>query len=192
MLRTIALLAAVLSTVCFAQDTSAQALTPPPPPPTLPELPSAEPTRAPSRPLRPLSAEEPNRFHYTRGAVPPGFHLVEEPKWGLVAAGSAAFAVSTLVMVMVAAASFNGLYAVPVVGQFAAFYSLTSSGGLGLFFGSIGLLIDLAAQVAGAVMLIVGVTNPKRWIERDVQAPRVMLVPGAAGAPAGASLVGRF
>lgn len=197
--RTIALLAALLSTVAFAQDLSAppgDTLTPPPPPPQeAREAPPPDLEPAPS--LRPLSEREPNRFRYTRGAIPRGFHLVEEPRWGLVAGGVGALAGSTAVMLLVALATRNPLHAVPLVGQFAAFADgVRTSSGWGsvlMIFGGLGLLVDLVAQVAGAVLLVVGFASPARWLERDAPtSPRLMLVPGAAGTPAGASLVGLF
>jgi hypothetical protein len=51
--------------------------------------------------------------------------------------------------------------------------------------------VDLAAQIAGVVLVINGVNSPARWLERDRE-PRLVFVPSAPGTPLGASLVGRF
>ena len=56
-------------------------------------------------------------------------------------------------------------------------------------------IIDLSNAMyllALVVVLMAGLVSPGRWLERDGAKPRVTVVPGVAGAPLGASLVGRF
>ncbi len=53
-------------------------------------------------------------------------------------------------------------------------------------------LVDPSAQFAGLVVLMAGLVSPGRWSERDGAIPSVTVVPGVAGAPLGASLVGRL
>ena len=53
-------------------------------------------------------------------------------------------------------------------------------------------LLDSSVQAAGIVMLMVGLLSPRRWLERDGAKPLVTLMPGAPGAPLGASLGGQF
>lgn len=194
--RIFALLAALLSTTSFAQE-----LTPPPPPPPV-SIDAAPPAPRPEQP-RPLRADDPTRFRLTRGRIPEGFHLVEEPKWGFVAGGLGAVVGSTAIMVLVAGVTRDAFYAIPIAGQIRSFIELlgldrqasgTSKIGTGfaLVFGGIGLAADLVVQVAGVVLTVMGFARPSRWLERDASAPQVMFVPGAAGAPLGASLVGRL
>lgn len=138
------------------------------------------------------------RFRYSGRTVPAGFHLVSEPKWGLVAGGAALMGISTGVMVALAIGFADPVYAVPLVGPVYTFSEIarTSSGwfsGFAVFFGGVLMAADLAAQIAGGVMFTLGLAKPSRWLERDAPSkPTVTFVPGAAGAPMGASLVGRF
>lgn len=190
MLRTLSLLLAVSSTAVLAQEVSA--------PPPSPEAPSPAAQLEPEQPLRPLSRDDRYRFRVPRGPIPAGFHLVEEPKWGLVAGGAIAFVLGTGVMVAIAIAARNPLYAIPLAGPFIGVAELmrgqdSLTAGLVFIYAGAAALIDVALQVAGIAMLVVGLRWPSRWLERDAEsAPRVMLVPGVAGAPLGASLVGRF
>lgn len=184
MRRTFALLAAVCSMTVLAEERPAP---PAVAPSTKKDLPLA---------LQPLWAEYPDRFRIPKGGLPTGFHLVTEPRWSLVAAGLSTFGVATALQLWVAFSTRTPLHAVPFGGQLLAVADLMrSSSGWGAFgilmFGGLAAIIDIAAQLAGVVLLIVGVAAPTRWMERDAPST-VHLVPGAPGTPAGASLVGRF
>lgn len=141
------------------------------------------------------SANEPERFRF-RGTVPEGFHLLSEPRGAFVGGGVGALAGGYAFAALGGLASGELVGLIPVVGPIllgAAWWSTS-----GWFSGAANVLVaifcgaDLIAQVAGIALLTVGLASPRRWLERDVAGPVVTFVPGAAGAPVGASLVGRF
>jgi hypothetical protein len=151
-------------------------------------------------------ADEPDRFVF-RGTVPEGFHLVIEPDWSrtsrgrsLVGAGIGTLTAGYLVSAGLSffTRRYGGL--VPVAGPIVILSEMWQSlSGVrftdGYFYKGLavlGCVVDVAAQVTGIVMLMVGLFSPGRWLERDVAKPIVTFVPSAAGAPVGASLVGRF
>lgn len=149
------------------------------------------------------SARETERYQF-RGAIPAGFHLVTEPTWGLVGGGIAAFSGAYLLSAVIGllTRSYGGL--IPLVGTIVmtaeAWGSVSGGGGWGAaFFEGLakgmlitGCLVDVALQVAGVVMIAVGLGAPKRWLERDDGKPSLTFAPGAAGTPLGASVLGRF
>jgi hypothetical protein len=85
--------------------------------------------------------------------------------------------------------------AVPLVGPILWIAGVWSTGGVLSGLGnSLAVLwggIELAAQVTGTVLTIVGLATPRRVLERDA-GPGVSLAPGVPGSPLGASLIGRF
>ncbi|MDP1823054.1 MAG: hypothetical protein Q8L48_07430 [Archangium sp.] len=163
-----------------------------------------QPTDAPgasSPALKPLRQRGPNgeeRFKY-RGTVPAGFHLVSEPRPAMIAGGIGALAggYSLTLVISLLAQQWGG--AVPFVGPviFAAQVWLPpgrfGEGTLADIFIATLAIVEVAAQVAGVVLMVVGVTSPAKWLERGAEKPAVIsLLPGAAGTPFGASVVGRF
>ena len=183
---------AVLGTGAFAQSPEpAQPLRAPP-------LVTAEPAPPAQEPALPPLADSgrTGRIKYRGDAVPAGFHVVDETRWGLVGGGIGAFAGGYVLTagIGVGANQWTGL--VPLVGPFLQAAGFWATGGFfsgfSNFFVVILTAVEFAAQVAGVVMVWVGLASPSRWLERDTNKPQAFLVPGAAGSPLGASLVGRF
>jgi hypothetical protein len=54
----------------------------------------------------------------------------------------------------------------------------------------VGAAVGTLAQVAGVGLVVVELARPMQWLERT--APRVLLVPSAAGSVVGLSLIGQF
>lgn len=139
--------------------------------------------------------------------VPEGYHLVSKPRWALLVGGVAAFAVG-YGSGLATTAAFTGTWsgAVPVAGPLIGFVNSQtsqpahqSSAGLADVF--VGLLnidwavlavVQGAAQVVGVAMVVAAFAWPQRWLEKDSSSPKVMVVPGAAGAPLGASVMATF
>jgi hypothetical protein len=160
-----------------------------------------QPTDAPGSSAGPKALRQrgPNgeeRFKY-RGTVPEGFHLVSEPRPAMIAGGIGALVGGYSLTLVISLLSGQWGGAVPFVGPviFAAQVWLPpgrfGEGTLIDIFIATLAIVEVAAQVAGVVLMVVGVTSPAKWLERG-PAPQVALVPGAAGSPLGASLVGRF
>jgi hypothetical protein len=190
MSRCLAVLALMFSTTAWAQEVG--------PPDHAPA--AASPTSAvKSGPaLRPLARGDTRRYRLPRGPIPEGYHLVEEPRYDMAAGGVICFALGWAASVLYAVQNQNPLYAVPFGGPVIAWLDALRGGSWGgqfvaIYLGAPIMFIDVSAQVAGVVMLLVGLAGRSRWLERDEPAaPRVMLVPGAGSSPMGASLVGRF
>lgn len=142
--------------------------------------------------LRPDGRE---RFKYA-GTVPSGFHLISQPRMKLVGGGIGALAGGHAAGIIMALVSLKPLGVIPIAGPIILAVQWWSPGGLlsGLsnFFTLLLCGVDLAAQVAGVVLLAVGLGQPEQWLERDAAKPTISFVPTAPGAPLGASLVGRF
>lgn len=184
MLPALALVAAVVTAA--SPD---EALPPPPPPPVEPAPRSPEAGQT----LQPFSPRYPHRFRVPPGPVPEGYRVFEQRKWGVAITGGAMFLTATVAMVAFAVLARNPIVAIPLVGPAVAAGQLIGRGfgfsGVVTLLGG-GLIAGCALQVAGTVMLITGLTGRYRWLERT--GPGVTLIPGAAGAPLGASLAGRF
>jgi hypothetical protein len=134
-----------------------------------------------------LRSEGRERFQYT-GTVPTGFHLVSQPRMKLVIGGVAALAGGHLLSVLAALIANQPLAAIPLAGPVILAVQLHDTTG------TISLLavLDVACQAVGVALLTIGLASPEQWLERDASKPHVSLLPGAAGTPLGASLVGRF
>lgn len=151
--------------------------------------------------LKALRQRGPNgeeRFKY-RGTVPPGFHLVSEPRPAMIAGGIGALAggYSLTLVISLLAQQWGG--AVPFVGPiiFAAQVWLPpgrfGEGTLIDIFIATLAIVEVAAQVAGVILMVVGVASPAKWLERGGEKPAaVTFLPGAPGTPLGASVVARF
>lgn len=178
------------------------ALSLPPPPPTPSEAVSPPPaTVAPGTPtlLRRGKKGAPDQYRYRGGAVPEGYRLVEQPNWTMFGMGVTVFSIGHGLMVLAAVNTLNPLYAIPFVGPL---FTVTGGSSYGFlpflprlvgFVSTVVALLDIVAQVGGVVLGVLAFTQRERWLERSAPAtPQVVLVPGAAGALAGVSLVGRF
>lgn len=177
-----------------------QPLTPPPLPPTdvaperAPEPPAAAPLADPPLLAR-ATASAPARYRFS-GTIPPGFHLVTQPRWPALIPGVALFAVGYGVMLATAINLHRAVWAIPLAGPLVLLGDLAGAFAtpLGALLGGFVVVFavaDFVLQSGGLLLTIVGITGRTRWLERD-ERPRVTLVPGASGAPAGLTLVGRF
>ena len=189
--RALAVGLTVISSVALAQS--------PEPGPALraPPLVTAEPAppAEEAAPTAQPTGGRDGRFKY-RDPVPAGFHLVTQTRWGLVGGGIGAFAGGYLLTAAIGLSVNQVTGLVPLVGPFLQAAGFWTSTGflaeLSNFFVVILTAVEFAAQVAGVVMISGGLASPSRWLERDAKKPQAFLVPGAAGSPLGASLVGRF
>lgn len=154
--------------------------------------------RAGPRPLRQRYLDEKvERFEY-RGVEPEGFHLVSEVRLGLLGGGIAAFAGGYGLSLLAGLGTGAPLGAIPLLGPLfvgASWWSPSSGflAGFANFWVVLLVAVDLVAQGAGIVMMSVAGGAPQRWLERNVATnPVATIVPGAPGAPLGASVVARF
>lgn len=139
--------------------------------------------------------------------VPEGYHLVSKPRWALFVGGVAAFAVG-YGSGLATTAAFTGTWsgAVPVAGPLIGFVNhqasvpanQSSAGLADVFVGVLNVdwvvlaVVQGVAQVVGVAMAITAFVWPQRWLEKESSSPKVMVVPGAAGAPLGASVMATF
>jgi len=158
----------------------------PEPLPLYPSLPAASPDTS-------ITASMPLKPH--RDAVPAGYTLVEEPRWGLVTTGALTLAGSYGLFVAASAAMLasdtwddeNGAIPymfVPVVGPaiYDARHSNREERGLLTFWGSM-------PQVTGLVLLIVGASTSHSWL---VPEGRAELVPWFSPHAGGLALQGEL
>lgn len=135
------------------------------------------------------------RLDYRGGDVPPGFHLTTEPNWKMLAPALVVLGSGYVVTVVFGLLTQRPISAVPLVGPLLWVGEVWSNSGffapIGNFFAVVWGGLEFAAQMAGAVLTIVGLATPRRVLERDA-GPSVSLAPGVPGSPLGASLVGRF
>lgn len=117
--------------------------------------------------------------------VPPGFHPAQEPHWELVARGGIAFGLAWVPAGIIAVATRTPVIAIPFAGPILGYRRLEDP--VLNAFAIAGIALDVSVQVFGVCMAIAGFAKPMKWLERDVS-----LVPGAPGAPLGASVRGRF
>jgi len=145
--------------------------------------------------IRRADATHPERYKFS-SLVPEGFHLVSEPLWGIAGYGVLGFALGYLPYAIGGLARRTPLDLIPLAGAILSYRRVTGVG-FGLdpfieFFEVVGIVLSEVVQAAGLAAVIAAVAFPSQWLERDDGKPALSLVPGAAGAPLGASLVGRF
>jgi hypothetical protein len=139
--------------------------------------------------------------------VPEGYHLVKKPRGAFLVGGLAAVAVG-YGSGLATTEAFTGTWlgAVPVAGPMIGLVNFLAS--LPPHQGSAGLadvvgpvvtagwvvlaLAQAGLQVVGVATLVAAFAWPQRWLEKDSASPKVILVPGAARAPLGASVVATF
>ena len=161
--------------------------------------PPPAPPQEPSRVAVPTDV--PGRYEY-EGYVPQGYHLVSQPRWGLVGGGAAMFSASYAASAALGAA-FNGTLDylfIPVVGAFVlgvqAFAAVGHESGwfagLASFFEVVGGILCFAdgiLQAGGLAMFIVGLAKPTQWLEKtEAPPPAVRVSVGAPRAPLGLTL----
>lgn len=134
--------------------------------------------------IRRGDATHPERFKESQ-PMPPGFHRAQEPHWEMVARGSIAFSAAYLPMAVLALTTRTPLMAVPLAGPILGYREGAAPFANAFTIAGIGL--NVSVQLVGLCMAIAGFAKPARWLERDVS-----FVPGAPGAPLGASLQGHF
>lgn len=144
-----------------------------------------------------LSGPREIRDYKAGEAVPPGYHVAERTRTGLVVGGAVTFGSLYLLSLLVAAggADLNrggtnpvaALY-VPALGPFIQMASTESSTG------KVFLAIDGLAQTAGAIMFVVGLASPRTVLLRNdlAQKPKVMATPIVGKGMTGAGVVGTF
>ena len=128
------------------------------------------------------------RFAYT-GQVPPGYRLVQEPNMKLIIPGVIVAGVSYFLNVIWAAAELTGFPLIPLVGPFIEVARRPRFDNSAFTFA----LITTVGEAIGATLITLGIVFPRQWLERDLRAPSVTLVPMLGpGGTTGASVVGRF
>lgn len=145
--------------------------------------------------IRRADATHAERYKFS-SVVPTGFHLVSEPLWGIAGYGVLGFALGYLPYAIGGAALRQPLDLIPLAGAILSYRRITSIG-FGLepifnFFQVVGIVISEVVQLAGIAGVIAAFAFPSRWLERDEARPVLSVVPGTAGTPLGASLLGRF
>jgi hypothetical protein len=139
-------------------------------------MPGATPTAGYPAGVRPLVVRyEPG------GAPPPGYHLEENPRKGLIVAGALTFGIPYLISLTIGGASRNEAdrwLMLPVVGPVGTLTytrdcdrdrGLECAGNLLIV---VGLAFDLAAQTAGAILITMGYVFPKKQWVNDLDVGR--------------------
>ena len=145
------------------------------PPPPYPPSPVAPPSGAPSQAYPP--ARRPLVLPYNPGgAPPPGYHLEENPRKGLIVAGALTLGVPYLISLTIGGASRHEAdrwLLLPVIGPVGTLTygtrncdrdvdALKCTANILIV---VGLAFDLAAQTAGAILLTMGFVFPKKqWV----------------------------
>ena len=117
--------------------------------------------------------------------VPPGYRPKTRARTGLIVAGASVLGSLYLTSVLAAQDSDTTSLAVPVIGPFLQIASGHSESANSL------LVVDGLGQVAGAILLLVGLTTTSTVLVRNDLA-EVHIAPIATGKGGGAGLVGRF
>jgi hypothetical protein len=217
----IRLVACLLALAAVTGTSRAEVSVPSPPPPgpsAIPQPPSPHPYQPygpppgayPGAPYGyPPSAYAPSAKptpYRTGDPIPPGYHVEDKPRKGLVTAGIILTAVPYAMGLMAAAASEFGnqsvYLAVPYMGPWLTLGRRTSgcnrnadgsTDGLrcvGDIFTVMGLIIDGIAQATGGTLLLVGVLATKPQLVADDQAVRI--APTQIGSGYGLRLHGSF
>ncbi|MFT3712020.1 MAG: hypothetical protein QM817_30630 [Archangium sp.] len=202
-MRFVLLVVSCLASLSLAQ-TQPDTLTPPPPPPQqdvelqqLPPIPPSTPTSG--YVPQPLNRKrDTGRYKYDPAyGVPPGYQLISEPRWALVAVGAAMFAGATAWTVVLGSSMNEPIHIVPIVGPIVSTVNAwnwagTNSGrGVAAFFYTWLTIVEIGLQAAGIACLVAGFTAQTQYLERE-RPPRVTLVPVLGPGFAGASLAARF
>jgi hypothetical protein len=143
---------------------------PPPDPPYAPPAPAAYPTYA-----YPYPTPGQHVRYDPNAAPPPGYHLEQNPRKGLLVAGAFTFALPYVISVSIALVGRNESETwllIPVAGPIGALatkrYECNRDDSLecaGNIMATLGLAFDLAAQTAGATLFTTAFVFPKReWI----------------------------
>jgi hypothetical protein len=133
----------------------------------------------------PISARPVVLPYSAAGAPPPGYHLEENPRKGLIVAGALTFGVPYLISLTIGGASRHEAdrwLLVPVVGPVGSLTygtrncdddkdPLRCTGNILIV---VGLAFDLAAQMAGAVLFTMGFAFPKKQWVNDYQIGRTL------------------
>ena len=143
-------------------------------------------------------------------AVPSGYHVESQPRWGLVAPGIALGSVLWVTSIVAAirldteknqtivdqqggvredpaySARYTPMF-IPIVGPFLAIPTSNASGT-----GAAILALDGALQVGSLAMAVAGFVAPKKELVKDRAAPKVTVTPFASGSMAGFGLAGRM
>lgn len=130
------------------------------------------PNRAAGRPIAVWAGEAPLMYPPPYEAadssgVPPGYHIGEEPRWGLLIGGVATFGgiyVPTVITVAVTEALPSLL--IPVVGPMIPAVSMFDKGGYGTILAPF-LLLHAAGQLTGVALAIAGGAASSPTLERD-------------------------
>jgi hypothetical protein len=156
---------------------------------------------------QPAVKEPPREIKYREGeSTPPGYTYVERTRSGMVLAGALVLGIPyTLGLYAAAAADFengSGWLVVPAAGPFLMIGARDSKcddrdGDAGDALECAGdvyltmlLVLDGLAQTAGAALLLIGVTSPKRlWVRQDLA---VSVGPTRVGSGYGLGAVGSF
>lgn len=143
-----------------------------------------------------LGGAAPDWEHRSDRPVPPGFRVMEEPRWESIVVGLATFSLGYLPMAAVALDD-RPVLAVPLVGPILNYRPAPRGGFIDLsaldnLFHIIGIVVDVAVQAAGLGAIVNGLVSRKRTLVRDADTPRLRVVPATQGASLGASVVGRF
>ncbi len=162
-----------------------------------PAVPSSAPpiqmSSAPS--ATPEQTARPARLPYQEGVVPPeGYRIDEHMRKGLVLGGGVVFGAAYVLGIGLAVTSDWGnhgdLLVLPVLGPVLTLATRSKRDGDGAVVA--GLCLDQIVQLAGATMMIVGITSTKKEFVRDDVA-RVSVGPARVGATGyGAQLFGSF
>ena len=139
----------------------------------------------------------PQRYAY-QDPAPAGFHVVTEYSRTLIGAGAGTLFGGYVFALFAGLISGVPLGAIPLIGPFflgASWWSPSTGALAGSANFSVVLVVglDFIAQALGVTLLSVALASPNHWLEQNVVTkPVVMIVPGSAGSPLGASFVGRF
>jgi hypothetical protein len=181
-------------------------LPPPPPPPSLPPPPPPPPGAA----VAPPPGPQPSQWH-PGDPAPPGYHVEEQPRTGLVVAGALVLGIPYFFSVVTdLAANSNNATAwllLPVAGPWITMgqrnygcnpdQNNQSAGQafqcVGDVFAVMGLIVDGVMQAAGGALLLAGELATKPALVRNVRNEDALhIVPMHLGSGVGAGVLGTF
>ncbi len=207
--RWLVLASTLLGALCIAGEGRAQQEPPPaatPPPAAYPMAPGAYPVAYPPAGAAPWAYNYPPEYTYRDGMpLPPGYHLEERPRRGLVIAGWLTAGIPYALGLTIAASSDfgneSGWLAVPFVGPWLALgkrdYGCDDDGGDEQDRSCLEdavvapLIMSGIAQTAGGTLLLVGYLATKKYAVRNDVMSSVVL-PSRVGSGYGLTWVGQF